>query len=62
MSSKLLALIGSVFTPTITIAYIDTYWHKGYTDKYLSIGQKIIQHPPIKEVLDELHNVQKKSH
>ena len=56
MSGKLIAFASSILTPTVTIAYIDTYWHKGYTQKYLAIGQNVIKHPAIKPVLDDLHN------
>ncbi len=42
MSSKLIAIASTFVTPTITIAYIDKYWHKGYTEKYLSIGKNIV--------------------
>lgn len=55
MSTKLIPLLGSLVAPTITIAYIDTYWHKGYTQKYLSIGQNILRYEPVKTFLDEIH-------
>lgn len=55
MSSKLVAVASTIITPTVTIAYIDTYWHRGYTERYLSIGRQIINYPPIKTILDEIH-------
>ncbi len=55
MSTRLVSPLGSLIVPTVTIAYIDTYWHKGYTKKYLSIGKNIITSKPIKTFLDEIH-------
>lgn len=55
MSTKIIPFISSLCIPTITMAYVDTYWHKGYTEKYLSIGKKIISQPSVKSILDDIH-------
>lgn len=55
MSTKPVQLLVSLAAPTVSIAYVDTYWHKGYTKKYLSIGKNIINYKPIKTFLDEIH-------
>ena len=56
MSTKPIQFLVSLAAPTVTIAYVDTYWHKGYTKKYLSIGKKIINYKPVKTFLDEIHS------